>query len=319
MRPPANACASSRSAASWPIEGARLARVREALEPIGLGQRLGLLHGGRAGHQRHAPQQPALDVAPDLGGDRVGRTGAIDHHAALRLGLGDREIAGAQALVELQVALLEGDRRRTARRRHCASGGRRRARGRLRRRRSRIKRQIGTRRRHRPCPPALQAPPAQPAGDALIDAGRIREAVADHPAPRRQRRPDGLVQVIGPGGIEQQRLRQRRMRGVAGSRIRARTCSANGDPPGSRVSTASMPRALQPVGQQPRLRGLAGALAALEGDEPARGHGQAPARASAGPRLLLELRYGNHRVAKHRIESKPAPHRCRPGSTSSAA
>src|SRR5262245_58587193 len=30
---------------------------------------------------------------------------------------------------------------------------------------------------------------------------------------------------------------------VAGSRIRARTCSANGDPPGSRVTTGSMPRA----------------------------------------------------------------------------
>ena len=56
----------------------------------------------------------------------------------------------------------------------------------------------------------------QAAGIALVDARRIGKAVADHPAPHAQRRPDGLVQVIGARGVEQQRLRQRRMRGHRG-------------------------------------------------------------------------------------------------------
>ena len=43
--------------------------------------------------------------------------------------------------------------------------------------------------------------------------------------------------------------------------------SAPGEPPGSRVSTTSMPSALQPLGQQPGVGRLAGALAAFEGDE----------------------------------------------------
>ena len=46
--------------------------------------------------------------------------------------------------------------------------------------------------------------------------------------------------------------------------------SAPGEPPGSRVSTTSMPTRLEPLGQQRRMRGLAAALAAFEGDESSR-------------------------------------------------
>ena len=63
---------------------------------------------------RARPASSALDVRPDLGRDRRRAAGAVDHDAALRLGLGDGEVAGAQALVELRVAALEADRHRPA-------------------------------------------------------------------------------------------------------------------------------------------------------------------------------------------------------------
>ena len=41
---------------------------------------------------------------------------------------------------------------------------------------------------------------------ALIGHGRIGETVAQHPGAARQRRPDGLDQMVAPGGAVQQRL-----------------------------------------------------------------------------------------------------------------
>src|SRR3990170_7755834 len=46
---------------------------------------------------------------------------------------------------------------------------------------------------------------------ALIDARRIREAVAHDPAPLGEGGPDDLVEMIGAGGIKEQRLGQWRM------------------------------------------------------------------------------------------------------------
>ena len=43
--------------------------------------------------------------------------------------------------------------------------------------------------------------------------------------------------------------------------------SAPGEPPGSRVSTTSMPRALSRSASNARMGGLAAAFAAFEGDE----------------------------------------------------
>ena len=54
--------------------------------------------------------------------------------------------------------------------------------------------------------------------------------------------------------------------------MRLRTCSANGEPPGSRVEDAVNPFRAQGLGQQAGLRGFTGALAAFEGDEPTRWH-----------------------------------------------
>ena len=61
--------------------------------------------------------------------------------------------------------------------------------------------------------------------------------------------------------------------------------SAPGEPPGSRVSTTSMPMLAQRVSEQADLGRLAGALAAFERDEPSahrlRSRSLAPAVSSA--------------------------------------
>ena len=113
MRPPAKVCGQLPLGLAMADEDARLARMREAFEAVGLGQLLGVLDGGRAGHQTAPASEPALDLSPDRARQwRPARSGAIDQHAALRLDLGDRRIASPQPLVKGEVALL--DRRRLA-------------------------------------------------------------------------------------------------------------------------------------------------------------------------------------------------------------
>ena len=61
--------------------------------------------------------------------------------------------------------------------------------------------------------------------------------------PRGERRPDRAREVIGARGVEQERLRQggvRRGCGIEDDRAHA---LGEGEPPGSRVSTTSSPRA----------------------------------------------------------------------------
>ena len=103
---------------------------------------------------------------------------------------------------------------------------------------------------------------------ALIDAGRIGEAVADHPVAARERRLDACC---GRGRRARPRTASPRPRRRAAWRrptaARGGSISAPGEPPGSRVSTTPMPSALQALGQQRRVGRLAGALAAFEGDE----------------------------------------------------
>ena len=52
----------------------------------------------------------------------------------------------------------------------------------------------------------------------------------------------------------------------------SRSTSAPGAPPGSRVRSTGKPGIAQRLRQQPSLRGLAGALAAFERDEPTARH-----------------------------------------------
>jgi hypothetical protein len=70
-------------------QGSRLARVREALEAIGLGQHPGILYGGRAGHQPAPPRSrrstcaqtsaamASGDLAPSTSTQRCGSALAI--------------------------------------------------------------------------------------------------------------------------------------------------------------------------------------------------------------------------------------------------
>ena len=100
MRPPAKVCGHLALGAVVTDQGRRLARMREALEPIGLGQLLGFLDGGCARHQRRTRQEPPLDLRPRPRRDGVRPLRAIDENAALRLGLRDRHIARPKPLVE---------------------------------------------------------------------------------------------------------------------------------------------------------------------------------------------------------------------------
>ena len=109
MRPPAKACASPGFHRLMAEQRARLARMRQVIETVGLGQRFDLLHRRRArGHQRGFASMRRSTWAQILREDLIRRRSAVDDHAAMRLGLGNGQIALAQTLVELHVALLEG-------------------------------------------------------------------------------------------------------------------------------------------------------------------------------------------------------------------
>ena len=106
-----------------------------------------------------------------------------------------------------------------------------------------------------------------PAKLALIDAGRIREAVADHPAAARQRRRDGVADVVVARGREQDRL------GGGPERLgRARQQHVPDDLGARRAAGLARehdadPERAQLLRQQRRVAGLAGPLAAFKGDE----------------------------------------------------
>ena len=83
---------------------------------------------------------------------------------------------------------------------------------------------------------------AQVAGDALVDAGGIGEAVAQDPRAAVECRQDRAVQMVLARGQEQIDLGQGRQRSTGPWTISSRIASAPSVPPGSRVSRQSMPR-----------------------------------------------------------------------------
>ena len=107
----------------------------------------------------------------------------------------------------------------------------------------------------------------QAAGLALVDARRIGEAVADHPQPGVERGPDRLVEVIGARGIEQQRLRERRVR----RHLRVENDGAQrlGERRAARLARQHRVDADAPqlLGERPGLGRLSRPLPAFEGDE----------------------------------------------------
>src|SRR6185312_5358347 len=130
-------------------------------------------------------------------GDRLRR---VDDEAALRLGAGDLEKALAELLVELRSLALEAGlaTRPLARTREALGHGQIEDEG-------EVGREIAG---DEPMePPELVLRNA--AGRALIGQRRIGEAVAQHPLPALERRPDGRGQVVAPGGDNQQGLAQR--------------------------------------------------------------------------------------------------------------
>ena len=91
-----------------PEELRRLARMREAFEAVGLGPRLDLGGGGRAGHQRASASSRVSTARQTASADGRLFGGGVDEHAAIGLGSGDRRERLAQLPVIGQVALLVG-------------------------------------------------------------------------------------------------------------------------------------------------------------------------------------------------------------------
>jgi len=104
---------------------------------------------------------------------------------------------------------------------------------------------------------------------ALVGEGRIGEAVGDHPCPLRQRRLDQSGHMIAPGGDQQQGLPDRipalalAFEQQSPDRFRTRRSA------GLAGRASRNPRPRECGDEQPDLGRLAGALAPLDGDEPA--------------------------------------------------
>ena len=104
----------------------------------------------------------------------------------------------------------------------------------------------------------------------LIGPRRIRKAIADHPCPARQRRPDRAIEMIAARCVEQQRLRDsipstnivRRIEDQTSQRLRARRPAGFSRPHNLDALRGQLQR------QRGRKRGLAYALAALKRYEP---------------------------------------------------
>src|SRR5690606_7408920 len=125
--------------------------------------------------------------------------------------------------------------------------------------------------RDRPDHVGVQQPPVALVGDRRADV-----AVAHVVAPGPQRRLDALRDGLGPVGGHEQRLRPvvqpsgpLRQQHLAQVRTELGAARFVGE------------RGAEPLREQRRLRGLAGALAALEHDEPPAGHGGSPSRRSS--------------------------------------
>ncbi len=134
---------------------------------------------------------------------------------------------------------------------------------------------------------------AQAASAALIGPAAIDEAITNHPRPAFQRRRDQLFDVIGPRCGKQQRFGPRApaIAFVRKEQRADRLCARRASRLTRRYNL--QPARAQGLGQKPRLRRLANALAALKRDEPPAGHSpttpSVPSRIRASaPPLAIE-------------------------------
>ena len=118
------------------------------------------------------------------------------------------------------------------------------------------------------------------AGHALVDAGGIEEAVAQHDRAALDRRPDHLLDMVGARRGEQHRLHLRAER-LGGAR-QQHMAHGFGARRAARFARHQDVMAGRPqlVGQPGDLRRLAGPFATLEGDEEA---GRRPASSVNAP------------------------------------
>src|SRR5690606_7102640 len=94
---------------------------------------------------------------------------------------------------------------------------------------------------------------AQAAPAALIGIGGIGEAVAEHHRATRQRRTDDPGQVLGTAANTSSSSVSLSMASSLGASSNSRMRSASGVPPGSRLSTTSMPRSRRRSARYSRL------------------------------------------------------------------
>ena len=128
----------------------------------------------------------------------------VDDDAALGLGRGDRQIGLAPPLVDGErLPSRSGRRRASPRARHARAAGR--AAG----SRSRISVMSGIMPLMATFSSASTKARIEIAGDALVDAGGIEEAVAQHDRAALDRRPDHLLDMVGARRGEQHRLHLR--------------------------------------------------------------------------------------------------------------
>ena len=277
MRPPRRRRATS-ARPSRGRERHRLARMRRALEPGRLAASSALARPSAA--PRQAVQSSGAPTSARSASATSSPARAVDHDAALGLARRDRQVGLAQRLVKVESPRASNrsapaaSPRRAPTRARPTSAGRSRMRvrsGCVSPTTTRSSASISSRRRR--------------AGDALVDAGRIRRSGRRSPMRRAERRPDGVV-----ADDRLARGANRRPRPEAPSGLAA---------PDSRTSRiASAPRRAARLareharrcharrrrrGQTRDLRRLAGPLAAFEGDEPSAHHACASmTRISAG-------------------------------------
>ena len=117
---------------------------------------------------------------------------------------------------------------------------------------------------------------AKAPGEALVGEGRVDEAVEHEHAAVRQRRQEHAVDELGAGGRVQERLGPRRQLGRAVQQEVAHRLAGRGtagladDGAGCSDGADRQPAGGEALAEQRRLRALAAAVAAFEGDQHAR-------------------------------------------------
>ena len=125
---------------------------------------------------------------------------------------------------------------------------------------------------------------AEPAGAALVDAGGVGEAVAQHPAAAVEGGQDRAVEMVLAGGQEEVELGQRAPALGRPVTISSRIASAPSVPPGSRVTRQSRPRARRSAARRRSCVLLPAPSPPSMRDEPAARHAS-PHQVAGAPQI----------------------------------